>query len=368
VRVVIAPDGFGGSLTASEAADAIATGWRRHRPDDELVTVPLSDGGEGLLDVVAGPRDTWVTVEVAGPQGHPVDAAFLLREDGSAIVESARACGLHLVPEDRRTPRLATTYGVGQLLDAAREHGARRILLGLGGSATVDGGAGALTGLGFRLTVADGSGLKIGAEDLGRVAGAAPGWAADWSGTEVVLLADVRTRLLDAGRLFGPQKGATEEELPMLTAALGAWAEVAERDLAGVTHRDEDGTGAAGGLGFGLRCALPRTSLAVGVDVVAELVGLDEQLRGADLVVTGEGRLDATSTGTKVVPAVVTRARAAGVDIAAVVGAVRAPTPAELVDLEVVAASPDGPGPDPGAQVADAAARLARNRTSRGAP
>lgn len=366
MRVVIAPDGFGGTLTAREAAEAIAAGWRERRPDDELVVVPLSDGGEGLLDVVAGPRDSWVDVEVAGPHGHPLDAAFLLREDGTAVVESARACGLHLVPEERRTPRWATTYGVGQLLDAARGRGARRVLLGLGGSASVDGGAGALTGLGFRLTVADGSGLKIGGEDLPRVAGAAAGWSADWDGVEVVLLADVPTRLLDAARVFGPQKGATADELPAMTQALRTWADVAERDLAGRAHRDEHGTGAAGGLGFGLRCALPGARIVVGVDVVADLVDLDARLRDADLVVTGEGRLDATSTGTKVVPAVAGRARAAGVDVAAVVGGVRDPVPGELADLEVVVAAADGPGPDPAAQVAAAAARLATTVTADG--
>jgi glycerate 2-kinase len=358
VKVVIAPDGFGGTLTAREAADAIAAGWRSARPDDEVALVPLSDGGEGLLDVLARPEDTWVTREVAGPQGHPVDAALLLRPDGTAVVESARACGLHLVPSDRRTPRLATTYGVGQLLDAARELGCRRILLGLGGSASVDGGTGALLGLGFRLTVEDGSGLKIGGDDLHRVRRAERGWAQDWFGIEVVLLADVRTSLPDAATVFGPQKGATSEEIPVLTSALATWAEVAERDLADGPHRDEPGTGAAGGLGFGLRCALPRTRPAVGVDVVADLVGLEEALVDADLVITGEGRLDATSTGTKVVPAVVGRAAAAGAEVAAVVGSLGT-RPAGLADLRVEVSSPAGPGPDPGGAVRAAARRLA---------
>jgi glycerate 2-kinase len=180
----------------------------------------------------------------------------------------------------------------------------------------------------------------------------------DWSDTEVVLLADVRTSLLDAATVFGPQKGATPEEIPGLTSALATWADVAERDLAGGSHREEPGAGAAGGLGFGLRCALPGARFAVGVDVVAELVGLEEALVGADLVITGEGRLDATSTGTKVVPAVVARARAAATEVAAVVGSVGA-RPADLPDLRVEAASPDGPGPDPGGAVREAARRLA---------
>ncbi|MEX1162927.1 MAG: glycerate kinase [Nitriliruptor sp.] len=361
MKVVIAPDGFGGTLTALEAADAIADGWLGERPDDDVVLVPMSDGGEGLLDVVARPDDTWIVTEVAGPLGHPVDAALLLRSDGSALIESARACGLALVPSERRTPRLATSYGVGELLDAARDVGATRISVGLGGSASVDGGAGALTGLGLRVTVADGSGLKIGDDDLHRVAAASWGWAEDWSGIEVVLLADVPHVLADAARVFGPQKGATPDEVEGLTAALGTWADVAERDLArGQRHRDEPGSGAAGGLGFGLRCALPTTSVARGVDVVADLVGLDDALAGADLVITGEGRLDQTSWTTKVVAAVHERARAAGVaTVAAVVGSVSTGTDTERLDV-VESASESGPGPDPSGDVEAAAARLAR--------
>ncbi|WP_052667812.1 glycerate kinase [Nitriliruptor alkaliphilus] len=357
MKVVVAPDGFGGTLTAREAAAAIVAGWRRVRPGDDLVCVPMSDGGEGLVDVVATADDTWVTTEVAGPHGHPVDAAFLLRPDGSAVVESAQACGLHLVPADRRTPRLATTYGVGQLLDAARDVGATRLLVGLGGSASVDGGTGALNGLGLRLTVADGSGLKIGGEDLHRVHAVRWGWAGDWDGIEVVLLADVDARLDEAAPVFGPQKGATPEEIPALTETLRTWADVAERDLPGGVSRGDPGTGAAGGLGFGLGRALTGARFERGVDVVAELVGLDDVLADADLVVTGEGRLDATSFGTKVVGAVRDRARATKVPVAAVVGAVADGTAPG--DLDVEQASPAGPGLEPAADVAAAAERLA---------
>lgn len=358
MKVVIAPDGFGGTLTARQAAAAMAEGWRSVRPDDELVVVPMSDGGEGLLDVVATPDDTWVTTEVAGPQGHPLDALLLLRGDGSVVVESATACGLHLLPVERRSPRLATSYGVGQLLEAAKDLGARRILLGLGGSASVDGGTGALTALGFRLRVGDGSGLKIGGDDLGRVASVERGWAEDWSDVEVVLLADVDATLADAAPRFGPQKGAGPGEVAELATALMTWADVAERDLAESGLRDEPGSGAAGGLGFGLRCALPAARFEVGADVVAELVGLEAALTGADLVVTGEGRLDATSTGTKVVPAVARAAARHGVRTTALVGQV-GEVPEELGGLPVVAASPDGPGDDPAAELAAAAARCA---------
>jgi glycerate 2-kinase len=356
MKVLVAPDGFGGTLSAGEAAAAIAAGWSAARPDDELVLRPMSDGGEGLLDVLATSRDTWLVTEVAGPQGHPVEAALLLLQDGSAVVESAAACGLHLLPVDRRDPMLATTYGVGELLDAARDAGARRVLVGLGGTAAVDGGAGALTGLGFRLRAADGSGLKIGADDLPRIDRIERGWAADWSGIEVELLADVTTPLADAAARFGPQKGATPEQVVRLTGALDRWAAVVERDLAADAGlRATPGSGAAGGLGFGLAAALGARWLP-GSATVARLVGLDRALEQADLVVTGEGRLDATTSEGKVVAEVARLARARGLPILAVVGQDAAGSE-RPDDLE--ASAPDGRVLDAEAEVRAAARRLA---------
>ncbi len=360
MKVVIAPDGFGGTLSAREAAAAISAGWRRARPDDELVEVPLSDGGEGLLDVVGRDDDRWMTTEVAGPLGRPVDAPWLLRDGDTAIIESARACGLALVPEAQRSPLQTTTYGVGQLVEAARRTGARRVLVGLGGSATVDGGAGALSGLGFRLTVADGFGLKIGGDDLHRVARAERGWAADFCDVQVTLLADVTTTLEASARVFGPQKGATPTDVDHLTDALSRWADVAEGDLAdGARHRDTPGSGAAGGLGFALACAI-GARYEPGARHVAALAGFDTAIRDAEVVVTGEGRLDATSGAGKVVGAVLDVCGLAGTTVTAVVGQT-APGAPDLHDVE--AAAPDGPGPDPVADVADAAARLAARWT-----
>jgi glycerate 2-kinase len=356
VKVVIAPDGFGGTLSASEAATAIAAGWRHERPDDEITEIPLSDGGEGLLEVVAQDGDRWMTTEVAGPLGHPVDARWLLRDGHTAIIESARACGLALVPEDQRTPRRTTTYGVGQLLAAARSSGATRILVGLGGSATVDGGAGALTGLGFRLTVEDGSGLKIGADDLHRVVAVERAWCPDLDGIDVRLLSDVTTTLDRAAEVFGPQKGATPELVGELTQALQRWADVAERDLAGGTrHRDTPGSGAAGGLGFALACGL-GARYEPGAERIAAMAGFDAAIAQADLVVTGEGRLDATSGAGKVIDLVLQRCRSAGVPLLAVVGQLGEGGP-DLDDLEE--AAPDGPGGDPVQEVSAAAHRLA---------
>jgi glycerate 2-kinase len=360
VKVVIAPDGFGGTLSARETADTIAEGWRRVRGDDEVVLVPLSDGGEGLLDTIATADDTWLRVEVAGPLGHPVEAALLLRPDGTAVVESARACGLALVPPGRRRPMTTTTYGVGELLDAARDGGAERIVVGLGGCATVDGGAGALTGLGFRLRVEDGSGLKIGGGELHRVRHVEQGWVADWSGIELVLLADVGTGLADAARVLGPRTGATAADVDALTRGLAVWADVAERDLAGVgRYRHVPGSGAAGGLGFGLACGL-GARFEPGAATVAGMQGLPAALEGADLLVAGAGRLDATSGHGEVVGHLVAAAAAAQVGTAAVVGVVdatRAGTPPSLDLVEEVA--PTGPGPVPAAAVATAARRLA---------
>ncbi len=257
MRVVVAPDSMGGLVDAPRLAAVIGRAWRSARPDDEVLEVPMSDGGEGLLEVVHRPEDTRLDVEVAGPLGHPLDAWLSLRSDGTAIVESALACGLARVPADQRDPRRATTWGVGQLLDAAREAGARRILVGLGGSATVDGGAGALSGLGFRLRVADGSGLKVGAADLHRVASAERGWAhPGWDDLPVELLADVRTPLAEAPARFGPQKGATPAVTAELEAALDRWAQVAGEAFGVRGLAAEAGTGAAGGLGYGLAAAL----------------------------------------------------------------------------------------------------------------
>ena len=359
MKVVIAPDGFGGTLSAGEAAAAIAAGWRRERPDDDLIEVPLSDGGEGLLEVVAQEHDRWMTTEVAGPLGHPVAAPWLLRDGQTAIIESARACGLALVPEELRSPLRTTTYGVGQLLAAARSAKATRILVGLGGSATVDGGAGALSGLGFRLTVEDGSGLKIGADDLHRVAAADRGWSPDLDGIDVCLLSDVTTTLDRSAEVFGPQKGATPDQVAALTDALQRWADVAERDLAGGTrHRDTPGSGAAGGLGFALACGL-GARYEPGADRIAVLSGFDDAIAEADAVITGEGRLDVTSGAGKVIGVVLERCRARDLPLLGVVGQVGEGGP-DLEDLEE--AAPDGPGDDPAAEVSAAAARLARRR------
>lgn len=360
MRVVIAPDSFGGTLTADEAARAIATGWAEARPDDRLALVGLSDGGEGLVDAVVTADDDWQRhqVEVAGPRGTPVVADWITREDRhgtTAVVEVALACGLALLSVDERDPLLATSHGVGELLAAVRAQGATRVLVGLGGSATVDGGLGALTGLGMRLLRADGSGLKVGGGWVHELDRVERGWLdPGWADVEVDLLADVTTPLARAAAVFGPQKGADAVAVERLAAGLAAAADVVERDLDCPGLAARPGTGAAGGLGFALSAALGGR-LKAGAPVVATLVGLDDHLRDADLVVTGEGRVDATTSAGKVVAEVADRVRTFDLPWAVVAGSGELPegVPGEL-------SAPDGPGVDPAAEVAAAAARLAR--------
>lgn len=363
MKVVVAPDSFGGTLSAVEAAEAIAAGWSRTRPGDEIVPLPLADGGEGTLEAVAHGDDEWRTVEVADPLGRPRHANWLLRPDGSAIVESAEACGLKLLQAAERNPLMTTTYGVGQLLEDVRRVGCRRVAVGLGGSATVDGGAGAAAALGVRVQREGGSGVKIGGGELVTVGRVVTRWLdPGWREVEVVLWSDVETVLADAAATFGPQKGATPEAVARLEDGLARWADVAERDLGG-SWRQLPGSGAAGGLGFGLMAVLAGRRVR-GAEAVAELVGLDEALDAAGVVVTGEGRLDATSLEGKVVGAVLRRAAEAKLPAVAVVGEY-----AERVEglHDVEEATPEGPGDRPADAVSAAAGRLAERITGRGA-
>jgi glycerate kinase len=292
VRVLLAPDCFGGTLTALEAARAVARGWRAARPADELVLLPLSDGGPGFLDVMPGALHT-VTVE--DPLARPVTAAF--RVDGTtAYVEVAQACGLHLLAEHERDPTTTTSYGVGQLVRAAVGAGATQVVLGLGGSATNDGGAGMLAALGIRREDAAGEWLGPGGLPLARAA------RLFGSPLAVVLVAatDVDAPLLGphgATAVFGPQKGATPEQVRALDAALEHWADLLEAHL-GVRVRDLPGAGAAGGLGAAV-LAVGGTRVP-GLAFVAEVVGLSAAVRAADLVITGEGSFDLSSLRGKV--------------------------------------------------------------------
>ena len=298
MRVLIAPDKFRGTLTARQAAEAIATGWRRVRPGDELDLAPMADGGEGtmaaLVDALGGEV---VPVKTSGPRGDRIEASIGLADGANgrlAIVEMAAASGLAVLSGSRRDPRRTTTQGTGELIRAALAHGPARLIVGLGGSATNDGGAGMAQALGVRLTDAGGHELEPGGAALSRLA------RIDVTGLDprirrVVCIAasDVDNPLTGpngATAVYAAQKGASPDDLVPLDRALGHLAAVVERDL-GVDLRDEPGAGAAGGLGFGLMAFL-GARVRRGVDVVSEALALPSRMASADLAITGEGSFD----------------------------------------------------------------------------
>jgi glycerate kinase len=295
MRVLIAPDKFAGTLSAVEAAEAIAEGWRRHAPGDELELVPMADGGPGFVDVLhASLGGDLLAMTVRGPYGEPVPGSVLVH-DGTAYVESAQACGLHLTPREERRPEGAGTYGVGELVAAACEAGATRVVVGLGGSGTNDGGAGLLAALGATSTP-DGA-LTGGATALGDLESVDLAAARERvAGVQLVAASDVDNPLLGlrgAINVFGPQKGIAEDRLQAVDALLERLADATDKKTA-----LGKGAGAAGGLGFAL--LLLGATRVPGLDVVAEAVGLLERARAANLVITGEGAFDFSSRGGKV--------------------------------------------------------------------
>jgi glycerate kinase len=332
VRLLVAPDKFKGTLTARQAAEAIERGWRRERPHDDVQLMPLADGGDGTLDVLA-PADgsdgsRRIRARVSGPLGDPVEAEFGIR-GATAIVEMARASGLELVPEPRRDVRRATTRGTGELVRAALDAGATTILVCVGGSATNDGGVGFASALGVRFLDATGEPVRDGGAalvDLVRI-DLRPGDHRLTTAT-VVGVTDVDNPLCGAhgaSAVYGPQKGADPATVGELDRALGHLAAVVHRDL-GLDLADEPGAGAAGGLGFGL-LAFAGARLRRGVDVVMETLRFDERLDGADLVMTGEGSFDAQSMRGKVPDGVIRAAQLAGVPCAIVCGRAEAAAP-----------------------------------------
>ncbi len=321
VRIVVAPDSFKGSLTAAEAADAIARGALRAVPGAEVLTRPVADGGEGTVAAAlrAGYRPR--TARVGGPDGRPVDAVFAV-DGATAVVELAAAAGIGLL--GRPAPTTATTRGVGELLLAALDAGARRVVLGLGGSATTDAGAGLLQALGVRLLDAGGRDVPPGGAGLARLDRVdASGLDARLAGVALEMATDVDNPLTGpagAAAVYGPQKGATPEQVAGLDAALGRFAAVVRRDL-GVDLGGRPAMGAAGGTAAGVAAVL-GCSVGSGAELVADLVGLDAALAGAGLVVTGEGSLDAQTLRGKAPAVVAARARAAGVPCVALAGRV----------------------------------------------
>jgi glycerate kinase len=304
MRVLVAPDKFAGTLTAVEAAEAIADGWRRTAPADDVVMVPMADGGPGFVDVVHAARGgELLAVTVRGPLGTPVPATLLLA-DGVAHIESAQACGLALLPAHGRDPisgavEDASTYGVGELVAEAVDAGARRVVVGLGGSGTNDGGGGLLAALGA--TSEPEGALTAGVAGLTELAAVDLAPARDrLAGVDVVAATDVDNPLLGlrgATNVFGPQKGVAADRLIEVDGGLTRLAHLAGRELA-----DAKGAGAAGGLGYALM--LLGAHREPGFATVAEIVGLPDAVRETELVLTGEGKLDWQSMSGKVVSGV----------------------------------------------------------------
>ena len=296
MKIVIAPDSFKESLSALDVALHIREGFRAVYPDADYVVLPVADGGEGTVDaLVAATGGRRITRRVVGPLGDEVEAFYGVTGDGdAAVIEMAAASGLELVPPDARNPLVTTTFGVGELIRAALDDGARRFIIGIGGSATNDGGAGMLQALGVRFLDAGGRDLALGGgalADLERIdlSGLDPRLAA----CAIEVACDVDNPLVGphgASAIFGPQKGATPEMVRVLDANLARYAALIERTI-GKSVADMPGAGAAGGLGAGLHAFL-GARLRPGIEIVMGAVEMDRVVADADLIVTGEGRLD----------------------------------------------------------------------------
>ncbi|MES2461829.1 MAG: glycerate kinase [Armatimonadota bacterium] len=353
MKLLVAPDSFKGSLSSSEAADAISVGFRRVFPDADCVLLPIADGGEGTAATLAAATGGSLTpYTVTGPLNQSVTASLALLGGGeTAVIELAEAAGLSLVPTDKRDPNLTTTYGVGELLLAAVRHPTvRRIIVTLGGSATNDGGAGLLSALGVRFRDARGQELPRGGAALADLASVdVSGLLLDPAAVNLKIACDVDNPLTGprgASAVFGPQKGATPDDVRRLDAALAHYADVLEAST-GRRVSEVPGAGAAGGTAAGLLWLFPQAELVPGVELVLDALQFDTHLENADLVLTGEGRLDAQTLGGKAIAGVARRAKAAGVPVGAVVGGLTGEVTGEQLarelNLDAVIALPPYP-------------------------
>ncbi len=299
MKIVVAPDSFKGSLTAMEVADALEQGIKKVYPNTQVDKIPMADGGEGTVQcLVNATQGKIYDKEVVGPLGESVHASFgILGDRITAAIEMASASGLPLVPPDRKNPMIATTFGTGQLIKAALGHGCQKMIIGIGGSATNDGGAGMLQALGVQLLDKNGKEIGFGGAKLARLA------QIDISkidsrikDVKILVASDVQNPLCGdtgASRIYGPQKGATEEMIIVLDAALSHFADIIKRDL-GKDIKDIPGAGAAGGLGAGLMAFLDA-ELKPGIDIVINAVQLEKIVQDANLVITGEGEINGST-------------------------------------------------------------------------
>lgn len=360
-RILIAPDKFKGSLSASEVAETLRDALLARRADLEVVTVPVADGGDGTLEAAVAAGYERVPVTATGPTGEPVGTAYARRGD-VALVEMADVSGLSRLPGGRLSAVTATSRGAGELVAAAIDAGCRRIVVGIGGSACTDGGAGMVQALGGRLRDRHGLDLTYGGGALSGLvdvdlSGLHPGLRE----VEVVVACDVDNPLTGphgAAAVYGPQKGASAADVVALDLALAHWADVVAA-ATGVDLRESPGAGAAGGIGFAA-LSLLGARLSPGIDLVLELVGFHDLVRGADLVVVGEGSLDEQTLHGKAVAGVASVAHVAGARVVAVCGR------RTLDDVQLQAAGIDAAyalvdvEPDPAVCMADAARLLER--------
>ena len=326
MKIVIAPDSFKGSLTALQVAEAIEVGLRRVFPDAAIEKVPMADGGEGtvqsLVDATGGQI---LTAQVLDPLGNSINAQYGVLGDGvTAVIEMAAASGLTLVPLDKRDPRVTTTYGTGELIRVALAHGCRKLIIGIGGSATNDGGAGMAQALGAKLLTASGEQIEPGGGSLATLN------SIDLSEldpciaeTETVVACDVNNPLTGkqgASHVYGPQKGATPEMIRVLDANLVHFDKIVQRDLSkSVGH--VPGAGAAGGLGAGLMAFLDA-SLKSGIEIVTEATQLSKRFAGADLVITGEGQINFQTVFGKTPVGVAKVAKTHNIPVIAIAGSI----------------------------------------------
>lgn len=323
-RVVIAPQGFKGSFTGLEIARAMEIGVRRAWPEAETVLVPVADGGDGTLQALVDASGGVIhAARVYDPLGRPIEAQWGAMGDGvTAVIEMARASGLALLSDSERAPLVTTTFGVGELMRAALDAGHRQLIIGVGGSATNDGGAGMAQALGARLLAEDGIEIGPGGAALAHLS------RIDVSSLDprlreasVEVACDVSNPLTGptgASVVYGPQKGATSDMVRELDGALRRFGEIVERDV-GIAVLDLPGAGAAGGLAAGLM-AFAGARLRSGADIVLDAIGLEGMLRGADLVLVGEGRMDRSTVFDKAPVAVARRARQRSVPVVAICG------------------------------------------------
>lgn len=304
MKVVIAPDSYKESLSAMRVANVIEKGFKQVFPDAEYVKVPVADGGEGTVEtMVEATNGKVITVDVVGPLGEVMPAFWgISGDEKTAFIEIASASGLEQVPLEKRNPLITTTYGVGQLILSALDYGVTHFIVGLGGSATNDAGAGMLQALGVQLLDSEGKQIGYGGAELARLAKIdVSGLDARLANCQFEIACDVTNPLTGergASAIFGPQKGATPEMVKQLDSALKHFANVIERDL-GIAVAEIPGTGAAGGLGAAFAGFL-HGSLKSGIKIIVELLALDKKVADADLVITGEGRIDHQSINGKV--------------------------------------------------------------------